>query len=85
MEVAHHRNGIRGRGFHVVLFEGEDGNRMVAIVPDEGPSDEGVECYALDIDLLHEGNIKFAGGNSWRGDYIMEQLIEQGFNQLVNV
>lgn len=86
MKMAHHRNGISGRSFHVVLFDGEDGNKMLAIVPDDGTQEafkaDGVECYALDINELAKGNIAFAEGNSWRGDDIMARLVKMGFNEL---
>jgi hypothetical protein len=62
--IAHHRNGVGGAPFDVILFKeyGKGGSRKVGIVFDE-PN----YCAVLDIDLLAAGNIAF-GINSWRGD-----------------
>ena len=62
--IAHHRNGICGAPFDVVLFEdtGPEGGRKVAILF-EGDS----FCAVLDVAKLAAGDIKF-GSNSWRGD-----------------
>uniref|UniRef100_A0A6M3XZS3 Uncharacterized protein n=1 Tax=viral metagenome TaxID=1070528 RepID=A0A6M3XZS3_9ZZZZ len=68
-EVAYHRNGIGGDGFHVVRFTTTDdadtrGRDMLAVLFD-GPG----EVAVLDIGLLADGVIAFAQ-NSWRGaDY----------------
>ena len=67
VKVAFHRNGVAGSGFHVVLFNWKDEDkvtrRMVATMF-ETPGDYAV----LDIDETAKGNIGFAHGNSWRGD-----------------
>jgi hypothetical protein len=62
--IAHHRNGICGAPFDVVLFEdtGPEGGRKVAILF-EGAS----FCAVLDVAKLAAGDIEF-GSNSWRGD-----------------
>ncbi len=62
--MAHHRNGICGAPFHVVLFEdsGPEGSRKVGIV-----FDEQHHCAVLDIAKLAAGTIAF-GSNSFRGD-----------------
>jgi len=64
LDIAHHRNGICGTPFEVVLFkdQGPEGSRKVAILFDE-PS----HCAVLDIARLAAGDIAF-GSNSWRGD-----------------
>lgn len=65
-EVSYHRNGISGAGFHAVLFDWQDGKqlrRMVASVFDQAGN-----CAVYEVAALGEGNIAFAGGNSWRGD-----------------
>lgn len=59
--IAHHRNGVRGAPFNVVLFR-ENGCRMAGIVFDEPDY-----CAVLDVDLLAAGDIAF-GSNSWRAD-----------------
>jgi len=59
--IAHHRNGVTGAPFAVVLFS-ESRRRMAGIVFD----DPGY-CAILDVDLLAAGDIAF-GSNSWRGD-----------------
>jgi len=59
-KVAHHRNGVGGQPFWVVLFK--DGKRnMMAVAFEDQPESIAV----LDTDLLAQGNIKF-GENSWR-------------------
>ena len=62
--IAHHRNGICGAPFDVVLFEdtGPEGGRKVAILF-EGDS----FCAVLDVAKLAASDIAF-GSNSWRGD-----------------
>jgi hypothetical protein len=64
LAIAHHRNGVGGEPFDVILFKeyGQGGSRKVGIVFDE-PN----YCAVLDIDLLAAGDIAF-GSNSWRGD-----------------
>jgi hypothetical protein len=60
----HHRNGIAGAPFAVILFAdtGPEGSRKVAILFEQ----EG-HCAVLDVDKLAAGDIAF-GSNSWRGD-----------------
>jgi len=62
--IAHHRNGVAGQPFEVILFKeyGPGGSRKVGIV-----FDEPHHCAVLDIGLLAAGDIAF-GSNSWRGD-----------------
>ncbi len=62
--IAHHRNGVCGAPFDVVLFEdlGPEGSRKVAVVFDKPDY-----CAVLDLPRLAAGDIAF-GSNSWRGD-----------------
>jgi hypothetical protein len=62
--IAHHRNGVGGAPFDVVLFKdrGSQGTRKVAIL-----FEEPAHCAVLDIDKLAAGDVTF-GSNSWRGD-----------------
>ena len=62
--IAHHRNGICGAPFDIVLFEdtGAEGSRKVAIL-----FEERGHCAVLDVARLAAGDIAF-GSNSWRGD-----------------
>ncbi len=64
IDIAHHRNGICGAPFTVVLFKdkGADGSFKVAIL-----FEEPHHCAVFDMDLLTAGDIAF-GSNSWRGD-----------------
>ena len=64
MDFAHHRNGIGGAPFAVILFEeaGAEGSRKVAIL-----FEQDGHCAVLDVDKLAQGDIAF-GSNSWRGD-----------------
>jgi len=72
-KVAYHRNGISGVPFHVVLFENlEMGGRLRHFVATVFPEPGAVSV--LDIDETKSGNIEFANGNSWRGDYFETKL-----------
>jgi hypothetical protein len=62
LEIAHHRNGISGEGFHVVRFKWDGNASMVATVF-EGAGRVAV----LDAQKAADGDIAFAS-NSWRGD-----------------
>ena len=69
-EIAYHRNGVSGEGFHVVTFRWAEEEKvmaeprpMVAILF-EAPG----QCAVLDREQTRQGNIGFAMGNSWRGD-----------------
>jgi hypothetical protein len=64
IDSAHHRNGICGAPFAVVLFDdsGPEGSRKVGIV-----FDKPYHCAVLDVAKLAAGDIAFAS-NSWRGD-----------------
>jgi hypothetical protein len=75
--VAHHRNGIGGEPFDVVLFTDPEQGPMVAIV--FGAPDEDVEApfnprvAVLQREMLTQGNVTF-GENSWRGDQYADRL-----------
>ena len=60
--IQHHRNGICGAPFHVLLFRDPDEGRMLGVV-------FGQEHHVavFNLDKLAIGNIAF-GVNSWRGD-----------------
>lgn len=60
--IAHHRNGISGAPFHVLLFGDPDEGRMLGIV-----FDQPHHVAVFNLDKLALGNIAF-GDNSWRGD-----------------
>jgi hypothetical protein len=66
-EIAHHRNGICGAPFDVLLFR-EGGTRKVGIV-----FERELYCAIFDIAKLAAGDIAF-GSNSWRGDKYEEAL-----------
>ena len=75
-DIDFHRNGIGGIPFFVVLFNDTEvpGGEMVAIIPsdafripDDGEFHES-PCFVLEVNETAKGNIKFAQGNSWRGD-----------------
>jgi hypothetical protein len=63
LHTAHHRNGVGGAPFNVVLFK----------VPRERGTKVGIlfdapdHCAILDVSMLAAGDIAF-GSNSWRGD-----------------
>lgn len=69
-DIAHHRNGIAGEGFYVLLFTSE-GESLVGIVF-EAPG----HCAVFNPGRLYEGTIAF-GENSYRGDVFERWLREQ--------
>jgi hypothetical protein len=60
-EVAYHRNGSGGEGFHVVRFTGDDGPMLGVVFEAAG------HVAVFNSDKLAEGTIAFMA-NSWRGD-----------------
>jgi hypothetical protein len=70
IKIDHHRNGICGAPFDVVLFhdEGPEGSRKVAIL-----FEQKYHCAVLDVAKLAAGDIAF-GSNSWRGDRFESSL-----------
>jgi len=70
IDTAHHRNGICGAPFAVVLFEdsGPEGSRKIGIL-----FDEPYHCAVLDVAKLTAGDIAFLS-NSWRGDHYEPHL-----------
>lgn len=70
IDIAHHRNGVCGAPFAVVLFEdaGAEGSSKVAVL-----FEQDGQCAVLDIDKLAQGDIAF-GSNSWRGDHFEPSL-----------
>ncbi len=70
IDFDHHRNGITGAPFAVVLFEdtGPEGSRKVALLFEQ----QG-HCAVLDVAKLATGQIAF-GSNSWRGDRFERSL-----------
>jgi hypothetical protein len=70
IDIAHHRNGVAGAPFDVVLFKdsGREGSRKLAIL-----FEEHGHCAVLDIAKLAAGDIEF-GSNSWRADHYEPDL-----------
>ena len=66
--IQHHRNGISGAPFHVLIFRDPDEGRMLGIVfqPEH-------HVAVFNLDKLALGNIAF-GVNSWRGDHYEPHL-----------
>lgn len=72
-EVAYHRNGVCGNGFHAVLFRFKpDGERreksFLATVFDEPGN-----CAVISLDRISVYGVEF-GPNSWRGDWFEDEL-----------
>jgi hypothetical protein len=63
LDIAHHRNGVAGTPFDVVLFKvlREPGTKVGILFDDPG------YCAILDVTMLAAGDIAFTS-NSWRGD-----------------
>lgn len=72
--IAHHRNGIAGSPFHVLIFSDQADGRMVGVV-------FGQESHVavLQLSKLSAGDITF-GSNSWRGDRY-EPFLRQAIQQ----
>jgi hypothetical protein len=66
-KIAHHRNGVTGAPFFVVLFHDADGSKVGIIFEQEA------HCAVLDVAKLAAGDIAF-GSNSWRGDQFEPHL-----------
>jgi hypothetical protein len=65
-KISYHRNGVRGEGFHVILFRWRSDRQwkeMIATVFEQHGS-----VAVLDKRETCEGNVEFGMGNSWRGD-----------------
>ena len=80
VEVAYHRNGVCGVGFHVVRFDADmNGTRHRMLATRFDPeSDINPRIAVLDIDILQQKGVGFIT-NSWRGDYfasIVEDAIK---------
>lgn len=72
-EIAYHRNGVGGNGFHVMKFKEQNGKQadnMIAVVFEEHGS-----CAVFNFEALALGNIAF-GSNSFRGDVYEPKLHE---------
>lgn len=74
-QIEHHRNGICGAPFYVVLFRDDDAGRMVGIV-----FEKASHVAVLNLEKLAQGNIAF-GDNSWRGDHYEPHLRSAIFDQ----
>lgn len=71
-QVAHHRNGISGAPFIVILFRADtDRDRNVPFVATL--FDEVGQCAVLRRDHAIE-DVAFGAGNSWRGEHYEPQL-----------
>jgi hypothetical protein len=70
IDWAHHRNGICGAPFHVVLFDdmGDENTRKAGIL-----FEQAHHCAVLDVAKLAAGNVAF-GFNSYRGDVFEQPL-----------
>ncbi|MFZ1932672.1 MAG: hypothetical protein WCB27_25385 [Thermoguttaceae bacterium] len=64
IHTAHHRNGVHGASFDLVLFKdrGPERSRKIGIL-----FEQPHHCAVLDVAKLAQGDIAF-GSNSWRGD-----------------
>ena len=60
-KIAHHRNGISGEPFYVVLFKNGKDTMLATVFEDKG------YVSVFDLTLLCNHVIEFAE-NSWRGD-----------------
>ncbi len=70
-EVAYHRNGISGEGFHAVRFRWDTGDGVENFV---GTVFDGSgQCAVLSLDRIAQGGVAF-GFNSWRGDEVEPEL-----------
>lgn len=88
IKLDYHRNGVCGQGFYAGIVDDDESGRMVVVrVPKDDDGNEqagGVLCFALNIDMLKDGNVEF-GHNSWRGDHyadVMDKAIKKHEKEL---
>ncbi len=71
IKQAHHRNGVGGVPFDVLIFKDlDEGKTMIGIQFD---NDSEPHTAVFDLDLLKQDVIEFFD-NSWRGDVYHEPL-----------
>lgn len=91
-EVAYHRNGVCGEGFYAIRFTADIEDldpKLVELFGNEQPGagqkdanwlailfDGEGQCAVTCLDLIAACGVKFAGGNSWRGDNYEPELRE---------
>lgn len=61
IDIAHHRNGIAGVPFHVVVFNDGESVKIGVLFGTDN------HCAVFDLAKLAAGDIRF-GSNSYRGD-----------------
>ena len=70
-EIAYHRNGIAGEGFHAVRFRWDTGDGVENFV---GTVFDGSgQCAVLSLDRIAQAGVAF-GLTSWRGDAVEPEL-----------
>jgi hypothetical protein len=74
LEVAYHRNGVCGEGFHVVRFTCSEAAGEFIAVRFEDAEGDNCRCAVFNVPMPAEGNIAFAMGNSWRGGHFIEDV-----------
>ena len=67
LSVAHHRNGVHGNSFYVVLFKHDHTAKVGKVFDTPG------NVAGLDVTMIAQNNIEF-GENSWRGDEFESEL-----------
>ena len=72
IDIAHHRNGVDGTGFHVVLFKDKETKETFVGIVQDGDQNQW-NASVLSVDRLAKGDIAF-GSNSWRGDNYAAEL-----------
>lgn len=76
-EASFHRNGIGGLGFYAILFEWQADDsykpeKFLATLFDEAGA-----CAVIGLDRIEKMGVRFAQGNSWRGDHFESELRKQ--------
>lgn len=71
-QIASHRNGVGGEGFHAVLFTAREGNRHMVATVFEAPGHVSV----LEVPMLSMKEGVTFGLNSWAGDTFERELRE---------
>lgn len=73
-EIAFHRNSISGSPFYVIRFRWKpvdmdvEENFLATLFEQMGT------CAVIGLDRLNTQGVKFAAGNSWRGDHFEPAL-----------
>lgn len=73
-EYSYHRNGVSGNGFYAILFLHTPENSVKEETFIATLFDEPGSCAVISLDRLEKSGVRFAQGNSWRGDCFEDDI-----------